>query len=85
MHRGVFGVMCLRNDGIRSQELWLRAGMQAVNPQVNGRGQWHSLAAYCRELLTTGRCGFNDDFALLWPIPQRDLDINSALEQNPGY
>jgi hypothetical protein len=26
-----------------------------------------------------------DDFRLYFPIPQRELDANTALEQNPGY
>ncbi len=44
--------------------------------------RWH-------DLIRTGRAqselGFTDTKALLWPIPQRELDINSNLTQNPGY
>ncbi|HAR38828.1 MAG TPA: hypothetical protein DCS09_09815, partial [Porphyromonadaceae bacterium] len=26
-----------------------------------------------------------EDYETLMPIPQREIDINPALEQNPGY
>jgi len=28
---------------------------------------------------------FNPSRDYLWPIPQKEMDINSELEQNPGY
>ena len=28
---------------------------------------------------------FDDSKNYLWPIPQREIDINKSLEQNPNY
>jgi hypothetical protein len=43
---------------------------------------WHDLVRTNR---AQSELGFSDNSYLLWPIPERELDINEKLEQNPGY
>lgn len=44
----------------------------------------HRWFDYKRLGMATSQFGINQNMTL-WPIPQRDLDANQNLEQNPGY
>jgi hypothetical protein len=53
---------------------------RSIELAVEGH-RWHDLVRTGR---ATSTFGINANMTM-WPIPQRDMDANPSLEQNPGY
>jgi hypothetical protein len=67
-------------------KVWDDIRRTRLYPQVNsGSVTWQSIATASTYGKSGGKSFGNNQHMLIWPIPQKAIDRNPALQQNPGY